>query len=210
MVETALSAGRLRPKLIAVWVLLFVLVGAIAIIELTGGSEETGAEVREKMLLPVAVEQVGAIELAHEGTLHRFERDTSTGWFYHGMHTGAESAHEHLTDPANSAQIEKAFAGLGRARIERQFDAPRVNDYGVAVPKLLILVYRPQETTPLIQYAVGDLAPDQQSRYVQAVGSATVSLIASYQVEDLLELLNTAKTWSASSQLGTAPEVPRQ
>ncbi|HEU5283039.1 MAG TPA: hypothetical protein VFU53_04450, partial [Burkholderiales bacterium] len=45
------------------------------------------------------------------------------------------------------------------------------------------------EALPLVQYAVGDLAPDQFSRYVQAVGSPTVITIANYQIDNLLGLI---------------------
>jgi hypothetical protein len=162
------------------------------------------------MLLPVPVEQLGAIELAHGGTLHRFERDAAGNWFYHGVHTGLEKLHDHQADPAVSARIGQALAALGRARIERQFEIGlRVNDYGVASPKLLILAYRPKETLPLVQYAVGDLAPDRQSRYLQAVGSSTVVLIANYQIENLLGLLQATTAWSAP-QLPLEPQTPLQ
>ncbi|HXV07049.1 MAG TPA: hypothetical protein VD791_03410, partial [Burkholderiales bacterium] len=134
--------------------------------------------------------QLGAIELAHTGTLHRFERDAAGNWFYHGVHTASEAAHEHQTDPAAATRIGQAFAALGRARIERELQAgARVNDYGVASPELLILAYRPKEPLPLVQYAVGDLAPDQFSRYVQAVGSSSVITIANYQIDNLLSLI---------------------
>jgi len=193
VVEATLSAGRLRPKLIAVWVVLLVLAGVIVAVEMADREAERSAsedESRDRMLLPVAVEQLGAIELAHAGTLHRFERDAAGNWFYHGAHTSSEAVHEHQSDPAAAALISQAFAALGRARIEREMEVgPRVNDYGVTSPELLILAYRPKEPLPLAQYAVGDLAPDQFSRYVQAVGSSSVITIANYQIDNLLSLL---------------------
>jgi hypothetical protein len=193
VVEAALSASALRPRLIAVWVVLLALAGVIVAVELTSrtaGQSRSEAESRDRMLLPVAVEELGAIELAHAGTLHRFERDAAGNWYYHGAHTGSEAAHSHQTDPAAAARISQALAALGRARVERQLEAdPRVNDYGVASPELLILAYRPKEALPLVQYAVGDLAPDQFSRYVQAVGSPTVITIANYQIDNLLSLI---------------------
>lgn len=188
-----MTAVGVRPRLIAIWVLLLALAGVIVAIELRQRQSERAeseAESRDRMLLPVAVEELGAIELAHAGTLHRFERDSAGNWFYHGAHTGSETAHEHQTDPAAAARISQALAALGRARIERQLEAdPRVNDYGVASPELLLLAYRPKEALPLVQYAVGDLAPDQFSRYVQAVGSPTVITIANYQIDNLLGLI---------------------
>jgi hypothetical protein len=42
---------------------------------------------------------------------------------------------------------------------------------------MVILVYRAREAQPLAQYAVGDVAPDAISRYVDAVGGAGVVTI---------------------------------
>ena len=78
--ETALSTGGLRPRVVVVWVLLLALLGTIAAVELTDRRRqpaESQAQARERMLLPLPVEQLGAIELAHAGTLHRFERDAA-------------------------------------------------------------------------------------------------------------------------------------
>jgi hypothetical protein len=193
VVEAALNTGALRPRLIAVWVVLLALAGVIVAVEVAKRPAEQARSVgesRDRMLLPVAVEHLGVIELAHAGTLHRFERDAAGNWFYHGAHTGAVAAHEHQTDPAAAARISQAFAALGRARIERELEVGLgVNDYGVASPELLILAYQPKEALPLVQYAVGDLAPDQFSRYVQAVGTSKVITIANYQIDNLLSLI---------------------
>src|SRR5213076_2617695 len=71
-------------------------------------------------------------------------------WFYHGVHTGAESGHTHTADPALAARIERAFAAFGRTRIERQFALDRDGAaYGLATPEILVLVYRPQQAQPL-------------------------------------------------------------
>ena len=205
-----MSAGALRPRLIAVWALLLALGGVILAVELMQRGAQRAAserESRDRMLLPLAVEELGAIELAHAGTLHRFERDAAGNWFYHGVHAAAQAAHEHATDPAIAGRIAQAFAALGRARIERQFEADmRVNDYGMAAPELLILAYRPKEPLPLVQYAVGDLAPDQFSRYVQAVGSSSVITIANYQVDNLLGLIQFV---GASADEAAAPTERR-
>jgi hypothetical protein len=193
VVEAALSAGALRPRLIVVWVLLLMLAGVIATIELTERSANSASDAagsRDRMLLPVPIEQLGAIELAHAGTLHRFERDEAGNWFYHGMHSGAEAAHGHQANPAMASRIEQALAALGRARIEREMEVgARGDDYGMASPELLILAYRPKEALPLVQYAIGDIAPDQLSRYAQAVGSHTVITVANYQIDNLLGLI---------------------
>ena len=105
--------------------------------------------------------ELGAIEIADAGRVHRFERDAAGAWFYHGAHDAAEGAHTHEPDPARAERIARALAALGRARAERDFPLGKDGAaYGVASPELVILVYRPGQSQPLVQYAVGHVAPD--------------------------------------------------
>jgi hypothetical protein len=197
VVEAPVTAGGLRPRLVVVWVLLLGLVGAIVVIDrpdliglMPGGSSRDVS--RDRMLLPVPVDALGAIELAHAGVLHRFDRDPAGLWFYHvhGPGTGPEATHTHQIDPALAERIQAALATFGRAQIERQLSVDgQATEYGVTTPELIILVYRPNEPRPLAQYSVGDVAPDRLSRYVQVVGSGAVVTIPNYQVDNLLALI---------------------
>jgi hypothetical protein len=192
VVEAAVIGAAIRSRVVAVWLVLSALAGVIVVIELTEGRRsDRASEADPRLLLPVPVHQLGAIELVNAGRLHRFERDATGAWFYHGVHTGAESgSHEHAADPAQSQRIGAVFAALGRARVEREFPrASAARDYGVTTPQVLILLYRPKEPQPLAQYAVGDVAPDTVSRYVERVGSARVVTIPTYQIDNLLALL---------------------
>ena len=185
----------------AVWLVLAVLVGAIVALEYADRRRTTSGAVETdpRRLLPVPVEQLGAIEVADAGRLHRFERDANGTWFYHGVHTGAESGHTHTADPALAARIERAFAAFGRTRIERQFALDRDGAaYGLATPEILVLVYRPQQAQPLAQYAVGHVAPDTASRYVTLVGSRVVTTIPTYQIDNLLALTRAANASSTA------------
>ncbi len=183
-------------RLLVVWVILAMLIAGIAFMEhqnrskLPEGVAETiHGEEGSRMLLPAAVAELVAIEIGHAGMLHRFERDTLGAWFYHGMHTSAQAAHTHQTDPVQAQIIEKAFAGLGRARMERQFKLDvQSGNYGLTSPQMIILVYGKGHSQPLAQYAVGDVAPDGLSRYVLPVGSSYVVTIANYQIDNLLNL----------------------
>ena len=175
-----------------VWTLLVLLVGVVLLLEVgqrggRGRSEETAS----RALLVDPVERLGAIEVLVAGRLHRFERDAAGAWLYHGSHSGAESGgHQHAADPAQAQRIGAAFDVLGRARVEREF--PRVAggpDYGVTTPQMVILVYRGRDPQPLTQYAVGDVAPDTASRYVERVGSGRIVTIPTYQVDNLLKLI---------------------
>jgi hypothetical protein len=192
-----MNAGGRRTRLVVVWLLLVVLVGAIVVIEHTDlvqpktrHNSHGGSEAR--MLLPVPVDQLGAIEVVHGRTLHRFERDAAGAWFYHihGEDTGAEEGHRHDADPAVAERIAYAFAAFGRTRLERQFAlTTHAQDYGVMRPDILILVYRLHDIQPLTQYAVGDVAPDTFSRYILVVGSSVVATIPNYQIDNLLALI---------------------
>jgi hypothetical protein len=195
-VEAAVSAGpRIRPRLVAIWLVLLALVGIIVVLELQDRAEERSAgsqPVRDpRLLLPVSIDEIGALEVMYQGTVHRFERDDKGAWFYHGMHAPAQGAHAHQTDPAAAARIEKALAGFGRARMERFFPLQDGGkELGVAAPQMVILAYRGKNPTPLIQIAVGDIAPDKLSRYVLPVGKAEVVSIANYQIDNLTSLID--------------------
>jgi hypothetical protein len=197
-VETSLSVAKAnmnvsgRRKLVAVWLLLAALVVAIVVIERhdRASSIVPAAGRDQRLLLPVAIEELGAIEIAHSGTLHRFERDATGAWFYHGIHSATQPLHEHNSDPASAARIEKALAGLGRARMERQFPLNLQEDeFGVTRPAMFIMIYRPKELQPLARYAVGIVAPDKVSRYVLPAGSSWVVTIADFQIDNLLSLI---------------------
>jgi hypothetical protein len=157
-----------------------------------------GPEADAGRLLPVPVDQLTAVEVANRGQLHRFERDAAGTWFYHGMHTAAAAEHTHEADPALAERIDRAFAALGRARVERQF--PLEGDgaaYGVAAPEVVILVYRARDGQPLAQYAVGHVAPDTASRYVAAVGTRRVLTVPAFHIDSLLALVQSAAEASA-------------
>ena len=187
-----MSPLRARRGLLIVWLLLGALVLGIVVIELTEhlGANSPGGGAAARMLLPVPIDQLGAIEIADAGRLHRLERDAAATWFYHGVHAGAQPAHTHAPDPAQAERIERAFAAFGRTRVERDFVLDREGSaYGVTTPDILVLVYRPNQSQPLAQYAIGHVAPDTVSRYVLAVGSRTVVTIPSYQIDNLVALI---------------------
>ena len=194
-----------RRRSLVVWCVLGVLLLAIGVIEYgdrRATSRDAGAT-DTRSLLPVPVDQLGAIEIADRGRLHRFERSPAGAWFYHGVHTETTATHTHTADPLLSERIERAFAALGRARTERRFDLAGDGDrYGLMAPEAVILVYRPHETQPLAQYAVGSLAPDTVSRYVALVGRRSVVTIPDYQVDNLRGLVQAAAAQSEAGMAG--------
>jgi hypothetical protein len=194
-----MSGGGVSARVIAVWAVLAVVVGGIVALESRerAGQRSEAANRQDdrdpRLLVPVAIEQVGAIEVAYSGRVHRFERDAEGTWFYHGMHASQDATHLHRADPAMAQRIETAFQGFGRTRMERRLPAgPDLQQYGLIAPQMVILVYRPKELAPLLQVAVGDLAPDKLSRYVMVVGNSFPVTIANYQIDNLLGLIEAA------------------
>ena len=200
---------RGRRRLLAVWILLSVLVAVIGFIEhgdRVRSRSRASAGADDRRLVPVPVEQLGAVEIADAGRLHRFARDASGVWIYHGVHTGTEAAHTHAADPATAERIEKAFAAFGRTRMERDFPLGKGGpDYGLNTPDVVIVLYRGGDTQPLVQYAVGQVAPDTVSRYVMVVGRPTVVTIPNYQIDNLLALIRSVSGTSAQVSSPTRP-----
>jgi hypothetical protein len=184
----------MRRRLIVVWGLLAVLIGAIVAIELHDRAAAPSPGSRpardQRLLLPVSIDEIGAIEIAYGGAVHRFERDSGGAWFYHGAHIQAQPGHVHQADPVMAERIAKALGGFDRARIERQFPPEKgLEAYGVAKPQMIVLVYRTKDPQPLAQYAVGDIAPDTFSRDVMIIGTPVISTIANYQIDNLTGLI---------------------
>ena len=189
-----MSPIRMPRRFVMVWLALAGLVAVIVGIEYVdhlGSGSAPPADARA--LLSATVDELGAIEIADRGRLHRFERDAAGAWFYHGIHTEATAAHSHAPDPALADRIARTFDAFGRARIERQFPLDReAAVYGVATPDVVVLAYRRGQSQPLHQYAVGHVAPDTVSQYVMVVGRPVVVTIPKYQIDNLLELVRFA------------------
>ncbi|HWA11480.1 MAG TPA: hypothetical protein VHA15_00160 [Burkholderiales bacterium] len=187
-----MSGGRPSRRLVAVWALLGILVAVIATIHHgdRAASRQEGEARDERRLLPAPIAEIGAVEILNKGTLYRFERDAAGAWFYHGVHAEAQQQHAHTVDPAAAERIEKALAGFGRARKEREFALNvQADEFGVTRPDIFIMAYLPNSPQPLSRYAVGVVAPDNVSRYVLPVGSTTVVTIPDFQITNLLQLI---------------------
>lgn len=188
--------GRGGRRAAAIWIILAALLAVAVFLELDDRSAESGADVPTgpPMLLPAPIEEIGAIEIAVEGILHRFARDDEGAWFYHGVHAGPQGAHEHVPDPAMSEKIGKSLNGLGRARIERRVEMGAEDRFGVSRPEMIILIYLSNQIEPRMQYAVGDIGTDELSRYVHIVGTPEVVMIPDYQIRNLRDLIAAVST----------------
>jgi hypothetical protein len=198
-----------RRRVVIVWAVLVALIAVVAVLEFTDNRARSAPSTAEdaRRLLPVPVEAVSAIEIMDAGTMHRFQRSEAGAWFYHGVHSASDGEHSHAVDPVLAERIDAAVRAFARTRIEREL--PRQRDghaYGVATPRMVILVYRPQETQPVVQYAIGDVAPDTVSRYVDIVGQRGVVTIPDYQIANLSALI---QSLAASPAVQAAAPAPR-
>jgi hypothetical protein len=217
-------------RLLIVWALVAVLVAAIVYaqrVDLMSAWQKTDdghAHSGPRDLVTVPLDALSAVEIVSRGTVHRFERDASSAWFYHGAHGAQQAAHEHQTDAAAAERIDKALTAFTRTRIERRFTLDfaalgrsqderdlsmddSVRDYGVTVPSMLVLLYQPGQVEPLARYAVGDVAPDTYSRYIQRLGSQEVVTIANYQIQNLEQLLAALTTPAAQPAAAPVPDA---
>jgi len=202
-----MSAGRRRVWV--VWGALLLLLGAVFLMQEGGEVDDDGhghaSEEAEdaRWLVPVPADELGAVEVVHEGNLHRFERDAAGLWFYHGVHGTADPQHGHITDPVLAEKIEKSLIGFSRTQKERRIPVSEGPEkFGVTAPQMIVLVYAKGQVQPLAQYAIGDSAPDTVSRYVMRVGDSEILTIPDFQIDNLLNLIQMAQ--AAAQQPATA------
>lgn len=200
-----------RKQLLFVW-------GLVAILAVVIGVEETrraqhievSTTRSEKFLLPLPLEQIGAIEILRKGQLHRFERDETGAWLYHGQQDEANAAaHTHRADPLVASTIAQAITMFSRTQKEQPIPLkPGQDEYGVSRPDILVMVYAVKSTEPITRLAVGTVSPDGYSRYVLPVGANEAITIAEYQITNLVAMIDavdkqpTAPTPAAGTNRG--------
>jgi hypothetical protein len=145
-------------------------------------------------LLPVSIARAWSVEIVLEGRLHRLERDGAGNWLLHtGQHSHAEPATVHIADPGRARLIASALAAFDQARIESIVaGAARpggLEQFGLARPMMIALLYARDNSNPLVRIEFGDLAPDGFGRYARVGRSNDVVTIAAFEANRLVELL---------------------
>ena len=182
-----------RSKLIIIWITVLALAALIFVKERQlAKSEEEPEGNRPKWLIPIALEEIGAIEVMRKGQLHRFERDDKGIWFYHGQQDVANAAeHAHRADPLAANTIAQAVAMFSRTRKEQPIPLqPGKDEYGVSRPDILIMVYNPKKSEPVARFSVGIVSPNGYSRYVLPVGATEAVTIPEYQITNLMAMID--------------------
>ncbi len=182
-------------KLWLVWAVVIVLAAVIWQGELRRSAEiSTVKPAESKRLLPVAIDDIGGVEIMVKGTMHRFERDGTGNWFYHGMHDVAQAGHEHRADPRQAEAIATAMTAFGRMQREQRIPLKDGSDeYGVTRPDIFIMVYRPGSSAPLARFAIGSVSPDGYSRYLLPVGGSDIVTVPEFHIKNLIGLIETMK-----------------
>ncbi len=182
-----------RSKLVIIWITVLALAALIFVKErqLAKSQEEPEGN-RPKWLIPIALEEIGAIEVMRKGQLHRFERDDKGIWFYHGQQDVANAAeHAHRADPLAANTISQAVAMFSRTRKEQPIPLqPGKDEYGVSRPDILIMVYNPKKSEPVARFSVGIVSPNGYSRYVLPVGATEAVTIPEYQITNLMAMID--------------------
>jgi hypothetical protein len=182
-----------RSKLVIIWITVLALAALIFVKERQlAKSEEEPEGNRPKWLIPIALEEIGAIEVLRKGQLHRFERDDKGIWFYHGQQDVANAAeHAHRADPLAANTISQAVAMFSRTRKEQPIPLqPGKDEYGVSRPDILIMVYNPKKSEPIARFSVGIVSPNGYSRYVLPVGATEAVTIPEYQITNLMAMID--------------------
>ncbi len=187
-------------RLVIIWGVLLVLAVMIFIGE-RQRSEQLGVSTQRVVpwLLPVPMQDLGAVEIMVKGSMHRFERDAEGRWFYHGVHDAQKAEHGHSTDPQMAAVIDKAMIAFGRVQREQKIPLKAGEDeFGVTRPDIFILVYKLKAAESLARFAVGTTATDGVSRYVLPVGAAEIVTIPDFHIKNLLALIDAVKIAGAT------------
>lgn len=217
MVETAVKPGSL--KLVLIWVLLGSFAAFIFVTKKNISPPHAVVEARDsRWLVPLAVEEIGAIEVILEGKSHRFERDKQGAWYFHQQHLDNEQLNVHNADAKKVETITVAFNMLTRAQREQKIPYedkcnslggnsthprhngpeaakqvcinPSADEYGVGMPGLIVIGYRTNELQPAFNLAFGKTTPDIYSRYVLPFGSKILYTIPNFQYTNLTELIS--------------------
>jgi len=182
-----------RGKVAFIWIAVLALAAVIFVKERELALSVEQPEGHDpKWLVPVALEEIGALEILRKGQLHRFERDDKGIWFYHGQQDDPNiKDHAHRADPLAATTIAQAVAMFVRTRKEQPIPLqPGKDEYGVSRPDILIMVYQPKKSEPVARFSVGMVSPNGYSRYVLAVGANEAVTIPEYQITNLMAMID--------------------
>lgn len=211
-----MSGGAARPRLLAIWLVLLALVGAIVVADRTR-IFDSDPPVRTSSVpaFNFTEADLGSVEVLYKGKFAALMRDPDGQWFQHdsshshsGAAAGADEAHG--ADPARAAAIAEQVSVTARMIVERSVKAERGLDaYGLENPQIMIAFYgrAAGDDVPsrLDVLYVGDLLPTQYTYYAKREGGGDLLLIPRHFVALLLGLMYGAD--QAPSPLPPRPDT---
>jgi len=159
--------------------------------DLAEHSRPAATQAGTRLLLPVSIAQIWAVELVYAGKLHRFERDGAGHWFLHvGQHSHAAGAPAHVADPAKAPLIAAAFESFGETTIESASAAAAERArFGLDRPMLIALLYPRDSSTAVAKLEMGAAADGGFGRYAAIAPEAGIVTIPADVPQRLVELL---------------------
>jgi hypothetical protein len=191
-----MSSRRLRPGLIAIWLVLAVLV--VVIVAEQGDQTPQQSETAIP-LLGVSEDALGSIEVLHQARRAAINRDGDGQWFVpsanHSHAGGAVQADEtHQATPEASAALAAQVAAIAALTV-RSADGDRAAaNVGVTNPKTIVAFYgrtagEIDYASPLAMLYVGDHAPALGAYYATIDDNPTIALVGDEALRALIELL---------------------
>jgi hypothetical protein len=141
-----------------------------------------------RLLVPLPIGEVAAVEIFARDKSYRFERDASGAWLLHRHAPGDAPDTRHVADPAQSELIAQALTAFSRTMIERSvaYGAPG-DGYGLIDPATVVVLFSNDQARPPLDFAVGDIASDGLGRYVLMPDHAEIVTIADNQISSLTD-----------------------
>lgn len=199
-----MSGGARRPRLLAIWLVLLALVGAIVIADRTRiFDSEPPPRTAGTAVFQFTEADLGSVEVLYKGRFAALMRDPDGQWFQHDAshsHSGAaagadsQASETHGADPARAAVIAKQVSVTARMIADRRVKPDRgLDSYGLENPQTMIAFYGKAvgDDVPgrLDVLYVGDLLPTQYNYYAKREGEGDLLLIPRHFVALLLALM---------------------
>lgn len=198
------AAGGVRPRLVAVWLVLFGLIGVIMVLEGRDGPV-TAPRAKGVAMFGFEESELGALDVLYQGKFAIVMRDPGGGWFLHDSshrHDAAAAgtdpaapAETHRADPERAQKVAAQLAATARMRADRRIEPEQGLDaYGLTSPQVMIAFYGraedgPDYARPLDVLYVGDLLPTEFAYYARREGDKEISLVPRYYIALLLALI---------------------
>lgn len=157
------------------------------------------AERGAKLLLPVSMAQLSAVEVVTRGAVYRFERDPAGLWFHHiGQHVHLPGGLVHHANPTMAPLIAAELAALDRIPITRIVarhpDTAELAGAGLDHPVTILLLYSRDTAGPVARIELGNPVADGLDCYARVQQSDALVIAPNDAAQHLTTLLLLAGT----------------